>query len=71
MSKAQECAEQYGFDSPFELMEEYITDSICPGICTNPDCDCTTNVEPDSSSGYCEVCETQTVASVMILEGVI
>ena len=71
MSKSQECAEQFGYDSPFELMEEYITDSVCPGICMNPDCDYTTEVEPDCGSGYCEECGTQTVKSVMMLEGVI
>jgi len=42
-----------------------------PGICMNPGCDYTTQVEPDSNSGWCEICETNTVASGFILLGVI
>ena len=38
-------------------------------FCTNPDCDYTTEVEPDSSSGYCEICGTQTVQSCLVLAG--
>lgn len=71
MSKAQECSEIYGFADPIELCEEYISDSVCPGICTNPDCDYTTEVEPDCRDGYCEECKTQSLKSVMVLIGVI
>lgn len=39
------------------------------GICTNPDCDYTTSVEPDQTRGYCEVCNTKTVKSCLILAG--
>lgn len=69
MSKCQTLAESYGFETIEDLLEEYITDSICPGICSN--CDYTTEVEPDCRSGYCESCNTQTVKSAMVLMGII
>lgn len=70
-SKLTTLAEIEGYESDFELLEASITDSVVPGICTNKDCDYTTGVEPDCSTGYCEECETQTVASALILAGVI
>ena len=70
-SKAELLADIEGYSSPHALMEVYITDSVCPGICTNENCDYTTEVEPDSSTGWCEECETQSVTSIMVLEGVI
>ncbi len=42
-------------------------DGACMGICTNPRCDYTTEVEPDQTQGYCEVCNTLTVASAVKL----
>ena len=71
MDKIQEVCDQYGFDDVMEMMEEYITDSVCPAICMNPDCDYTTDYEPDCQSGHCEVCGTPSCSSVMILMGVI
>lgn len=44
---------------------------VCWGICTNPSCDYTTEVEPDQSHGFCEICETQTVKSCAVLAGII
>lgn len=55
-SKLQKLAEIEGFDSTFELLEASIADSVCPGICINPGCEYTTEVEPDCTSGYCEEC---------------
>jgi len=66
-----ELAESEGFDDPMDLLEANITDSVCPGICTNPGCSYTNMVEPDSCTGWCENCETNTVASAMVLAGVI
>ena len=54
-----------------ELIEEATFDSIAQGICTNEGCDYVTEVEPDSSTGYCEICKTRTVKSVLVLEGLI
>ena len=70
-SKLELLAQTQGYYDPMELLEEYVTDSVCPGICVNPDCDYTTEVEPDCTRGYCECCNTNTVQSAMILAGVI
>lgn len=53
------------------LLEEATYDSVAAGICTNPDCDYDTNVEPDQDHGYCENCKTQTVKSCLMLAGII
>jgi len=70
MSKVRELAEQVGMDVE-EMLEEATFDSVAWGICTNPDCDYTTQVEPDCQEGYCEECQTQTVKSCLILMGLI
>jgi hypothetical protein len=54
-----------------ELIEEGTMDSVCRGICTNKGCEYTTQVEPDQRHGHCEACGTQTVASALVLAGMI
>ena len=54
-----------------ELLEEYGLDSVVPGICMNPGCDYSAEYEPDAREGWCEVCDTQSVASLLVLLGVI
>ena len=71
MDKGQQLAENEGFENLHTLMEAFIIDSVCPGICMNEDCDYTTEVEPDCETGYCEVCETQTVKSGLSIGGII
>jgi hypothetical protein len=66
-NKIQTLMEIEGFDDSLEMMEAIGYDSVCPGICTNPDCDYTTEVEPDCRNGYCEECNTQTVRSALSL----
>jgi len=70
MSKLSKLAEIEGMDE-MEMMEQASFDGISPGICTNKGCDYTTTVEPDSSEGYCEECDTNTVASCLVLAGII
>ncbi len=70
-SKLAVLMEIEGYDDSLSFLEEVSTDSVCPGICINPDCDYTTSVEPDSRSGYCEECGTQTVRSALVLAGII
>lgn len=62
--------EQYGM-SINELLEEYGTDSVAPGICMNPRCGFTAEYEPDQREGWCEECDTPSVRSILILMGVI
>lgn len=61
--------EAEGFESLDDLAESALTDSTCPGICTNDGCGYTTEVEPDNDQGYCENCGTQTVKSGLFLAG--
>ena len=54
-----------------EMLEEATFDSVAPGICTNNGCDYTISVEPDCSDGWCEICQTNTVKSCLMLAGII
>ena len=63
--------ETEGFDSLDDLIAATITDSVSPAICLNDGCDYTTEMEPDQDRGWCEVCGTNTVASALILAGLI
>ena len=70
MSKLEQLAEIEGVGI-VELIEEGTMDSVCRGICTNKGCEYTTKVEPDQRKGFCEECGTQTVASALVLAGMI
>ena len=70
-NKLETLTEIEGYDDTFDMLEAVTFDSVAPGICKNPDCTYTCNVEPDSDSGWCEVCETNSVVSCLILAGVI
>jgi len=63
LSKLETLAENEGFDSIEGMMAELMYESVIPGICMNPDCDYTTNVEPDCHEGYCEICSSQSVTA--------
>ena len=54
-----------------EMLEQATYDSIAPGICTNPGCEYTTEIEPDQREGYCEDCGTNTVKSCLVLAGLL
>lgn len=60
-----------GFDSLEALLEQFIIDSVCLGICVKPDCSFTCEVEPDQDRGWCEYCRTNTVKSALELAGII
>ncbi|MBE3145398.1 MAG: hypothetical protein IMZ61_15975 [Planctomycetes bacterium] len=70
MSKLGDLARIEGMTEE-ELLEQATYDSVAKGICTNPGCDYTTEVEPDQDKGYCEVCNTNTVKSCLVLAGII
>ena len=71
MSKLETLANNEGFSDVQDFLEEFVYDSVCPGICMNPGCDYTTGVEPDQNKGWCEFCNTNTVKSGMMLAGII
>ena len=68
--KLEELADAWGLTVD-GLLKEYGTDCTVPGICMNEDCEYTTRYEPDQDAGWCEACNTGTVASALILAGVI
>jgi len=70
-AKLDDLVAREGYDSFDELLEAIIFDSVSPGICTNPGCSYTTEVEPDQCQGYCEICGTQTVKAALVLAGMI
>lgn len=69
-SKLDELACQWGMKTS-EFVEEYALSDVVPGICMNPDCDYTAEVEPDEREGWCEECETRSVRSGIVLAGLI
>ena len=52
-------------------MAAAVGDSVSPAICLNDGCDYTTEMEPDQDRGWCEACRTNTVASALVLAGII
>jgi hypothetical protein len=64
-------AELAGFPTKETLLSRYIGDVIVPGICMNPGCDYTANVEADQPEGYCELEGTQTVQSCFVIAGLV
>lgn len=60
-----------GYDMVEDLIDDNAMDSVVPGICMNDECDYTTGVEPDSTEGWCECCEDNTVRSCLSLAGII
>jgi hypothetical protein len=67
--KSLELAQQWGYLCPAELAQDYAFDSLVPAICS--DCDYSTEYEPDQTKGHCENCGTNTVKSILILQGII
>ena len=61
----------YGFADLDSAIEESLFDSVSPGICTMPQCDYSTDVEPDCRDGWCEECGKNTVVSLLVLAEVI
>ena len=70
-AKLDQLVESEGFDSLDDLLAATISDSVSPAICLNDGCDYTTEMEPDQDRGWCEACGTNTVASALILAGII
>ncbi len=60
-----------GCEDELTFMEGWITASVCPAICMNPDCSYTEEMEPDQDRGWCPECKTNTLMSELILGGII
>ena len=63
--------ESEGFENNMDFIEAFITDSVCPAICMNEDCDYTCNLEPDQDEGWCDECGTHSMQSGLLLMGLI
>ncbi|MGH2506401.1 MAG: hypothetical protein ACRDHZ_03145 [Ktedonobacteraceae bacterium] len=70
-AKLKKLIEIEGFESEDALLAAAVADSVCPAICLNDGCDYTCEMEPDQTQGYCEVCGTNSMASALILSGLI
>jgi hypothetical protein len=60
-----------GYPDPTAFAEAFVTDSVCPAICMNEDCDYTTEKEPDQDQGWCDECHTGTMVSGLLLMGLV
>jgi formamidopyrimidine-DNA glycosylase len=59
-----------GSDDPMAMLEDAVYDSVCPGICTK--CEGTfEEVEPDTTTYWCEHCQENSVVSCLVLAGII
>lgn len=70
-AKLSKLIESEGFETLEQMLQSTVFDSVAPGICINPECNYTVEVEPDQCRGWCEACGTQTVRSALILAGLI
>ena len=72
MNKLETLAKIEGYANSSDLLEAvgYICPDV-PAICTNQGCDYTVIYEPDSTKGWCECCNTNSVASALVLAGMI
>jgi hypothetical protein len=66
-SKLRKLVEIEGFADETSLSQAVVFDSVCPAICMNVGCDYTTEMEPDQDRGWCEVCNTNTMKSALVL----
>jgi len=70
-AKMQELVEQEGYEDEMEMLEARGLDSCVPVICMNKGCDYTADMEPDQDAGWCEMCDTNTVKSMLMIAGLI
>jgi hypothetical protein len=59
-----------GTDDPMEMLKDASTDSCCPGICRICET-CYEEVEPDTTTYWCEGCNENSVVSCLILAEII
>lgn len=64
-------AEMEGYADVMDFLEDNALDSLMPAICMMPDCDHTTDLEPDQRSGFCESCGRNSMKSCLVIAGII
>jgi len=60
-----------GYRDVEEMLCDAAFDDVVPGICKNAECSYTTGTEPDATANWCEICNTNSVVSCLVLAGVI
>jgi hypothetical protein len=70
-SKLWELAGRAGFSSVTALLESCALDRACRGICSAEGCDHPAQVEPRERDGLCTRCGRDSVASALVLAGII
>jgi len=65
--KVKIIVDEMGCSTTDEALAEACSDSVVMGICMNPGCEYTADIEPDCRDGHCECCGTQSVASILVL----
>ncbi len=68
-AKLQCLVDAEGYADLNALLQDVVTDSVCPAICVETDCSYTCEMEPDQDRGWCEACGQNTVQSALILAG--
>jgi hypothetical protein len=69
--KLTKLLELEGYDDIVPLAEAVLSDSVSPAICMNEPCSFTCEMEPDQDRGWCEECGTNSMASALVLAGLI
>jgi hypothetical protein len=59
-----------GSDDPLSMLEDAVHDSVCPGICRICET-CYEDVEPDTTTYWCEHCQENSVVSCLVLAEII
>ena len=70
-SKLNTLMDVEGFDNLEHLLEAALFDSVSPAICMNEGCDYTGEMEGDQTAGWCDVCDTNSMKSALVLAGVL
>ena len=68
--KLKQLCELEGFEE-MEMLELATYDNVAHAICVNPGCECTAMMEPDQDAGWCAECNEGSVASCLVLAGML
>lgn len=71
LDKLELLAELRGFEDAEHLLDEFVLEVICPGICINEECEYIIYVGSDTDNSLCEICQTETVVSAFVLADIV
>ena len=70
-TKIEQLAQDCGYLSVVEMLEENLHKTMVPAICMEDGCNYSTDMEKDQTKGWCEICEKNNVQSCFEIEGLI